>query len=118
MRKCGECTACCDGNLAATIFSHKMYPGTPCHFLKDKQCSVYSVRPTTCKKYFCAWVQEIVSEQYRPDKCGYLVSVKNSDKNQYFEVIKINENSDKTLLEELDKFTKDHNTFFKVINNE
>ena len=115
MRHCGTCTACCDGNLAATIFSHKMYPGKPCNFLKNKKCSVYSVRPTTCRKYFCGWAQELVSEKYRPDLCGYLVTVKKDNQKQYLEVLQISENVDNTIFEEINNFVKKENSEYILI---
>src|SRR5690349_22796733 len=44
-RKCGECTACCDGWVAGTIEGHEMKPGTPCFFRGDHCCSIYERRP-------------------------------------------------------------------------
>lgn len=44
-RLCGDCTACCDGWLRATIYAHEMKPCTPCHFVREGCCSIYDQRP-------------------------------------------------------------------------
>ncbi|MGZ5099109.1 MAG: SEC-C metal-binding domain-containing protein, partial [Usitatibacter sp.] len=38
-RKCGECTACCDGWVAGVIEGYEMKPGTPCHFRGEMCCT-------------------------------------------------------------------------------
>lgn len=37
----------------------------PCNFydLAKRECSVYNIRPTTCKKFFCSFLQETLTEE-------------------------------------------------------
>ena len=58
-RKCGDCTACCDGRLSTTIFGYKSV-GRPCHYLKEGQgCSIYKHRPKDpCKVFECGWLKD------------------------------------------------------------
>jgi len=113
-RECGDCTVCCEGWLAATIYSHKMYPGKSCYFLKEGKCTVYSVRPTTCRKYQCGWSQHLLPEQYRPDKCGVVVSVKDAEDGQYLMVYKFRKDADMNILEHVEKFCRDNNTEYRL----
>lgn len=84
-RSCGECTACCSGQLAGEIYGHKMFPGKPCYFLKGKKCSIYENRPVSpCQKYQCAWSQHLFHEDMRPDKIGLMVSVETKDSGEQF----------------------------------
>lgn len=57
-RSCGTCTKCCDGNLKAEIYGHKMTPGRPCHFVATGQgCTIYADRPVSpCQEYKCLWL--------------------------------------------------------------
>jgi hypothetical protein len=58
-RECGECTACCEGWLAGTIYGREMKAGKKCHFLGTNRCSIYPDRPQSpCKNFNCAWVQD------------------------------------------------------------
>lgn len=82
MRPCEECTACCT-YLIGSAFGHEFGGGNSCKFLCEKGCDVYRARPKTCESYFCAWAQELLSEEMRPDKCGVLSSVENGLDGQY-----------------------------------
>lgn len=75
-RKCGECTACCEGWLEGEALGHKFYRGRPCHFLGDGCCSIYSVRPEDpCKSYKCMWLtSNAIPNWMRPDKCGVILT--------------------------------------------
>jgi hypothetical protein len=95
-RPCGECTACCDGNLKSNSHGNVFAKRNPCVFLVHKVCSVYNDRPNTCRNYQCAWSQQLIDEDLRPDKSGVLVSVENrpnSDK-QFLKVMEIKEHVD------------------------
>lgn len=75
-RKCGECTACCDGWVAGTIEGHEMKPGTPCFFRGEHCCSIYERRPQhPCRDFVCGWLQpgSPFPEDWRPDKVGVMV---------------------------------------------
>jgi SEC-C motif len=75
-RRCGECTACCDGWVAGVIEGHEMKPGTPCHFRGDRCCTIYERRPQhPCRDFVCGWLQpdSPFPEGWRPDKIGVMV---------------------------------------------
>lgn len=74
-RECGDCTACCDGWLAADIYGHSMYPGCPCHFKSNKGCSIYNNRPDGCKNFKCGYLIENspFPEWFRPKDCGVII---------------------------------------------
>jgi Fe-S-cluster containining protein len=96
MRSCGDCTSCCTW-LIGDSYGWEFGAGKSCKFLECNGCGVHKVRPKSCENYFCAWVQELIDEEYRPDKCGFLVSVENGENGQYLKVVetqkgKINKN--------------------------
>ena len=89
-RPCGDCTACCSGQLAGEIYGHKMFPGKPCHFLMENKCSIYESRPTSpCKTFQCAWSQRLLDEDMRPDKIGLMVSVETKGKEQFLRIVEV-----------------------------
>lgn len=92
MRECSSCTVCCTW-LIGDAYGHPFGGGKPCKFLCDNGCSVHKVRPKTCERYFCAWAQELIDEDLRPDKSGILVSVENNENGQYLKIIEIKKNS-------------------------
>jgi hypothetical protein len=75
-RRCGECTACCEGWVAGTIRGHEMKPGVPCHFLQAGACSIYDQRPESpCRNFVCGWLapESPFPEHFRPDRLGVIV---------------------------------------------
>jgi SEC-C motif len=75
-RECGECTACCEGWMAATIFGHTMKPGLPCHFLKNGGCSIYQQRPDSpCRNFVCGWraAESPFPDAFRPTLAKVIV---------------------------------------------
>lgn len=90
-RPCGDCTACCDGQLISESHGNMFGKGKPCIFLVEQKCTVYETRPATCRKYQCAWTQVIIDESLKPNKCGLMVSVENGDKEQFLRAIEIQE---------------------------
>lgn len=88
MRECGECTACCTW-LIGNAYGWEFGGGKSCRFLCETGCSVHKARPKVCEGYFCAWAQELINEDLRPDKSGILVSVENNKNGQYLKVIEI-----------------------------
>ena len=89
MRECGDCTACCTW-LVGSAYGHEFGGGKSCKFLCESGCSVHKARPNVCMNYFCAWAQELLPEEMRPDKCNILVSVELRENEQYLKVIGIN----------------------------
>jgi hypothetical protein len=76
LRRCGECTACCDGWVAGTIEGHEMKPGTPCYFRGEHTCSIYERRPQRpCREFVCGWLQpgSPFPEDFRPDRLGVMI---------------------------------------------
>lgn len=90
-RPCGECTACCDGNLKSNSHGNTFANRNACVFLVKKVCSIYEDRPNTCRNYQCAWSQTLFDEDLRPDKCGVLISVETNSntQEQFFKVLQI-----------------------------
>lgn len=75
-RQCGDCTACCDGWLHATIYGHEMKPGTPCHFVREGRCSIYDQRPVTpCRQFLCGWIRpnSPFPEIFKPTRSGVIL---------------------------------------------
>lgn len=97
-RQCEQCNACCIW-LNGNSYGHAFGNGKSCFFLKDK-CSIYETRPEVCKKYYCAWMQNLFPEWMRPDKSKVIISVENWSKGQFLRVIEMGQKmSDKVLLE-------------------
>ena len=92
MRECNGCTACCTW-LIGDAYGWEFGEGKSCRFLECNNCGVHKVRPEPCENYFCAWAQEIIDEKYKPDKCGFLISVENGENGQYLKVVEIEKNS-------------------------
>jgi len=87
-RKCGDCTACCEGWQSANIDGHEMFPGRPCHFF-GTTCTIYEFRPQTCKSYFCSWMlddKKVFPEWFRPDLSGVILTHRDWEGGTYLEV--------------------------------
>ncbi len=109
MRSCGECTACCTW-LQGNAYGWKFGDGKSCKFLCETGCSVHKARPKVCEEYFCAWVQELLPEEMRPDKCGVLVSVENRDIGQYLKLISTEKEINTDMLDFFKKWSHIMNT--------
>ena len=74
-RRCGECTACCDGWMKADVYGHKMGDGVACSYRKGSACSIYESRPQFCRSFMCGWLMPTspFPEQWRPDKIGLII---------------------------------------------
>lgn len=82
MRECGDCTACCTW-IKGTAYGYEFGGGGSCKFLNCTGCGIHKVRPKVCENYFCAWAQELLPENMRPDLCGVIASVEDSEKGKY-----------------------------------
>lgn len=115
-RPCDGCNACCEGHLIGEAFGYNFYPSKPCFFLKEKRCSIHLTRPHTCKKYQCAWSQNMFDENMRPDKCGLLVSIEyDINKKQYFKVMEILERIDYSAYNTIKLWTEQLDTYYVII---
>jgi hypothetical protein len=75
-RRCGSCTACCDGWVKGEIFGHPMKPGQPCHFRGEGCCTIYERRPEDpCRTFNCGWLQadSPFPEEFQPNRLGVLI---------------------------------------------
>ncbi len=88
-RPCGDCTACCSGQLMGESYGNWFGRGKKCIFLVKESCTIYETRPESCRKYQCAWSQHLLDMDLRPDKCGLMVSVEIADGRQYLKAIEI-----------------------------
>jgi len=79
-RKCGDCKACCEGWVTGRVYGRTFYLGTPCHFIGDKGCSIYDLRPKEpCKRYKCVWLKNTDNaypEWLQPNLSGVIISNK------------------------------------------
>ena len=77
-RKCGDCTACCEGWLSGTAHGHDFYPGKPCHFIGCNGCTIYPNRPIEpCVNFKCVWLDEdILPEWMQPHLVNVIVQRK------------------------------------------
>lgn len=112
-RECGECTECCNGNLELEVHGNYVGKSKPCPFLGENNCGIYEKRPNTCASYQCAWTQYILPETMRPDQCGVLVSVEfDQNQKQFLRVIELREFIEYNTYHCIDKFTKQHDTYW------
>jgi hypothetical protein len=117
--QCGECTVCCDGNLVGDAFGHEFYPGKPCEFMDSGKCTTYSVRPLSCIKYQCGWSQKLFSEEHRPDKSGWLVSIEfDQEGKQYLKAIETKPASSIEAIDEIKAFAETNSTYVTIIDHE
>ena len=79
-RPCGECSVCCTVKPINTPELTKA-PGLPCrHCLPSGGCGVYETRFPVCREYRCSWkILGWIPEQLRPDRCGVLIDIVDSD---------------------------------------
>jgi len=110
LRPCGECTACCDGQLISKSYGNEFGQGQKCIFLVKKKCTIYETRPQVCRNYQCAWTQYLLDEDMRPDKCGLMVSVEINNNVQYLKAIEIWKNVPFESYEKLEKCANKLNT--------
>ena len=71
-RECGECTECC---TMLEILALNKPKKTPCKFLNKNcgGCGDYDNRPQDCRGFQCAWSENILPIDHRPDKTGIMV---------------------------------------------
>ncbi len=64
-RQCGECKLCC--KLLGIVELNKP-PAKWCPHAAGRGCGVYSVRPESCRSFFCLWLQGVGPEDMKPSK--------------------------------------------------
>jgi Fe-S-cluster containining protein len=112
MRKCEDCKLCCQGYVSGNVRGSWFGNLKPCKYLDD-ECTIYEERPSQCRNYYCAWAQELFPEWMRPDKTGVLISVEKDRENKlYLRVMYSSSKIDEKILDELNNFVRDNNTYF------
>ena len=72
-RECGPCVECCRF-IPLDLPELAKPTGSLCGYCVDGAgCSVHSVRPPTCRTWFCVWRVVELSEPWRPDLSGIIV---------------------------------------------
>lgn len=112
-RPCGECTACCSGQLMSNSYGNRFGQGHRCIFLVVEKCTIYETRPQVCRDYQCAWTQQLLDNDMRPDQCGLMVNVETRpDKKQYFKVMELWPNVPYESYQKVDAAAKKLNTYW------
>ena len=115
-KECGTCTVCCNGWLISNSYGNLFGNKKPCVFLCDNICSIYTTRPQTCIKYQCAWSQGLFPEWMKPTESNVLISVENDkEKGQFLKVIEVDVKISNKVLNFLQEWVKQNNTFFVLI---
>jgi hypothetical protein len=71
-RACGACNLCCK---TFPIDELNKPAGQLCSPWKpDCRCSIYQTRPPTYRNYFCAWLLELVGDEFRPTECHMVLT--------------------------------------------
>ena len=115
-RECGDCNLCCKGWLRGSAYGKEFYQGKPCFYLQEEKCSIYENRPEACKKYFCAWVQGLFSEELKPTISGVIVSVEvDNKKRQFLKVVETRLNINKDVYSKINNFCLQNDTYFVIV---
>lgn len=70
MRKCDNCTMCCQ-LLPVPVVNENI--NTTCQYCKNSECSIYKNRPEACKEFNCEWLlNDDMSDDLRPDRCNVI----------------------------------------------
>lgn len=88
-RPCGNCNACCTGKLKGVAYGNLFDPNRKCVFLVEEKCSIYKTRPSLCREYQCAWSENLLYEEMRPDLCGVIVTHKKFENKEFLEVVEL-----------------------------
>jgi Fe-S-cluster containining protein len=103
--------------LKGTAYGYEFGGGKSCKFLCKTGCDVHKARPKVCEGYFCAWAQELLPEEMRPDKCGVLVSVENNNNGQHLRLTSIDDEINIDILEYFKEWSIKMNTPVLYLNN-
>jgi len=68
-RTCGECTACCTALPVGEISKPQ---GVPCRQCTKVGCSIYQMRPRSCRDFECQWLKGCGEDSQRPDLFGII----------------------------------------------
>lgn len=82
-KSCGECAACCipyrvpeidkeAGERCQHILPRRDHADGP--FYTGGGCACYHTRPEACRRFHCLWLRDLLPDEMRPDKVGYIVA--------------------------------------------
>lgn len=72
-RVCGSCTACCQTFEVQALAKPA---GVECEHNTGMSCSIHSVRPGACARWFCLWRKiGALPDELRPDRSGVILSL-------------------------------------------
>jgi hypothetical protein len=72
-RECGECIACCK---FLEIPELAKPADVLCQNCTGHSCAIYDSRPAVCRGWYCVWrVEQQLSDEMRPDKCGVMFAL-------------------------------------------
>src|SRR5207247_10427408 len=55
-------------------------PGEVCKNCTGRGCRIYDNRPATCRGFYCGWwMLPQLDDEWRPDRCGVLITPQNED---------------------------------------
>lgn len=67
-KSCGGCVACCE---IVPVKELHLPAFTRCpHVVTHRGCSIYNIRPSSCRMWACGWLIGDLPAEYRPDKLG------------------------------------------------
>ena len=115
MRKCGDCTRCCDGTLVGSTRGAYFGNGIPCKYLIDSKCSIYVERPSQCSDYQCAWTQWLLPDWCSPARTGAVVSVEIDENNRRFLKAVVCGELLPSVEDELTEFCNTNRTYFVIV---
>lgn len=72
-RSCGDCQECCK-IMGVAELGKPLNKACP-HQAKDVGCTIYQVRPPTCKVWTCGWQLGVLPLSMKPSKCGFVVNI-------------------------------------------
>jgi len=99
IRKCGECSKCCEGWVHGQIFGVPFYKGRPCFYL-EKGCTIYKQRPENpCRIFKCVWLgEEVMPMWMRPDLIDVIVVKRLREGIEYYKLIEMGKKLDSAVL--------------------
>ena len=84
--------------------------------MKQGGCSIHETRPEACKRYQCAWSQDLFPDWMKPTESGVLVSIEVDDhKQQFLKVVLLREQISDDVPLFLNDWTTKRGTYYTVV---
>lgn len=68
-RTCGPCTVCCTQTRVPELNKSERVRCSNC----ESGCTIYDIRPMSCRQFECAWLKGQMPDEMRPDLSGVMV---------------------------------------------